>query len=111
MERERTIADGEIGVLTDEDIIREGQNRRLIVVEFSEKQVQQTCYELRAGNVYYDLSNGAKRITLMTSDDFIMLKPHQLAVVITKESLELPADVLGRIPMKGQALLAGPPAG
>jgi dCTP deaminase len=98
---------GPAGVLTDEDIIAEAGRGRLIAAGFEPANVQQACYELRAGNVYYDISGGKRRIQLSRPDDFILLKPHQLAVVITMESLLIPADVIGRILMKGKLFSLG----
>jgi dCTP deaminase len=95
------------GVLTDDEIIAESEANNLIASDFKRNNVQQACYELRAGNIYYDLSSGAQRITLSQKNDFILLKPHQLIVVITKEALALPADVVGRILMKGKLFSLG----
>jgi dCTP deaminase len=96
-----------LGVLTDEDIVSEVGQGNLIVEDFSPIHVKQACYELRAGNVYYDLSGGKTRIHLEPGSGFVLLKPYQLAVVITRESLALPADVIGRILMKGKLFSLG----
>ncbi|MFJ8811635.1 dCTP deaminase [Amycolatopsis thermoflava] len=98
---------GQPGVLTDVELIAEAEKGILISENFQKKNVQQTCYELRAGNTYYDISNGAKRNDLRSADDYILVKPHQMIVVITKEGLNLPADIVGRILMKGKLFSLG----
>jgi dCTP deaminase len=95
------------GVLTDDDIRREADQGRLIAENFSPVNVRQACYELRAGDVYYELSGEKKRIVLKTPDDFVLLKPYQLAVIITLETLDMPADVIGRVLMKGKLFSLG----
>lgn len=98
---------GAPGVLTDRDIIAEARAGRLIAGDFRAENVQQACYELRAGTVYYDISGGEQRHQVRRPDGFILLKPHQIAVVITMESLQVPPDVIGRILMKGKLFSLG----
>jgi len=95
------------GVLTDEDIIDEAGRGQLIAENFDHASVQQACYELRAGEVYYDLSDNKRRYSLDLATDFVLLKPYQLVVVITKESLSIPDDVIGRVLMKGRLFSLG----
>jgi dCTP deaminase len=94
------------GVLVDDEILQLAERNELIVENFSPECVQQTCYELRAGDIYYDLSGGARRYELK-GDEYVLLKPHQLAVIITLEELEIPADIVGRILMKGKLFSLG----
>jgi dCTP deaminase len=89
-----------IGTLNDEDIKSLCQEGFLIEENFDPIRIKQACYELRCGNVYYDLSNGNQRCVL-TENDNLLLKPKQTLVVITMESLRLPAYILGRILTKG----------
>jgi dCTP deaminase len=96
------------GVLTDDDIAYEVSNGRLITRNFSQENVKQACYELRAGEVYYDLSGGGDQIAVSDeASSFILLKPHQQIVVITYESLAVPADVVGRVLLKGKLFSLG----
>lgn len=95
------------GVLTDEDILTEVRSGLLIETGFSAANIKQACYELRAGNVYYDLTGGNERIVLRNTNDYILIKPHQLVAIITEESLQLPPDILGRILMKGRLFSVG----
>jgi len=95
------------GVLTDREICEAAGQGRLIAENFRAANVQQACYELRVGSIYYDLSDGARRYVLGPEHRYVLLKPHQLIVVITKESLRLPPDVVGRILMKGKLFSLG----
>ncbi|GAA1014371.1 hypothetical protein Aple_079660 [Acrocarpospora pleiomorpha] len=95
------------GVLTDEDIIREASNGSLIAENFDKNNVKQACYELRASSIYYDLSAKERRHRLSKPDDHVLLKPYQLAVLITLESLDVPNDVICRILMKGRLFSLG----
>lgn len=95
------------GVLTDTDISAEAKAGRLISENFSQRSVQQACYELRAGNIYYDLSHGSERLVLGQPEQYILIKPHQQVVIITFETLDVPADIIGRIMMKGKLFSLG----
>lgn len=77
------------GVLSDDDIRDEATNGRLIVSDFLSQNVYQTCYELRAGSIYYDLSDAGRRTEVATGGN-ILLMPFQQIVVITKEELAIP---------------------
>ena len=76
------------------------EKSELIRSNFSDKQVYQACYEIRAGIVYYDLTEGRKRFTIPHDGD-ILIKPRHMVVIITLEEFNLPSDILGRILTKG----------
>lgn len=95
-----------IGTLSDSEIAHLGDNGELIVQNFEPSCIKQACYELRAGYVYYDLAKNAERLTV-DDESFILLKPRQMVVIITLESIRLPNDMLGRILMKGQLFSLG----
>ena len=101
-----TRSTGMTGTLNDRQIIDMAENGLLISEEFSEENVQQACYELRVGNVYYELEGETKRKSTAGFDNLV-LKPKQLTVVITMETLNIPADVLGRILTKGRLFSVG----
>ena len=90
----------EIGTLNDDQIIQLGKAGELISGNFDPKQVHQACYELRAGSVYYDLTEGQKRIPVPHEGN-ILVKPRHMVVIIAMEELKLPADILGRVLTKG----------
>lgn len=94
------------GTLNDEEILSLVRNKQLITEDFEEKNVKQACYELRAGDYYYDLSSGGKRHRVQMGD-VILFKPHQRIVIITKEKMEIPADILARILTKGSLFSVG----
>jgi len=90
----------EIGTLNDIQIEEYSRDGQLIVRDFEPMQIRQACYELRSGNVYYDLTDGHKRYSVSNDGD-ILIKPHHMVVIITLEELRLPPDILGRILTKG----------
>jgi dCTP deaminase len=94
------------GTLPDSEIRALCERNILIIENYSPANVKQACYELRASNIYYDLANNKQKYTL-TDGQYILLKPKQLVVIITMESLNLPADILGRILTKGKLFSIG----
>lgn len=64
------------------------------------------CYELRMGDVYYDLSEGGKRIAL-SQGEVALIKPGHRVVLITSEELLIPADILVRVVSKGSLFSVG----
>jgi dCTP deaminase len=95
-----------VGTLTDSDIVACCANNQLIIKNFDRENVKQACYELRAGNVYYDLSENHKQCELKNGE-YILIKPKQLLVIITKEVLDIPLDILARILTKGKLFSIG----
>lgn len=95
-----------VGTLADFQIKEYCQEGKLICENYDENNVKQACYELRASNIYHDLSDGNKKYNLK-NDEYILIKPKQLVVVITREVLDLPKDILGRILMKGSLFSIG----
>jgi len=94
------------GTLTDLEIIDNVKEKKLIVENYEEKKIKQACYELRASNIYYDIYNQSRRCVL-NDGEYILIKPKQCLVIITLESLELPANFLGRILTKGKLFSIG----
>src|SRR5690606_30072793 len=78
----------------------------LITEEFEEKNIKQSCYELRASNIYYDINSADRKIELK-EDEYILIKPKALVVIMTYETLEMPANILGRILTKGKLFSVG----
>lgn len=64
------------------------------------------CYELRMGNVYYDLSENARRFELGPAEK-VLIKPGHRVVLITAEDLDIPTDILVRIVSKGSLFSIG----
>lgn len=97
----------ESGTLNDENIINYVSNKnKLIIEEFKEENVKQACYELRAGNIYFDLTGGVIRHEIK-DDDEIVFRPHQTIVIISKEKFSLPKDILARFLTKGALVSIG----
>src|SRR4051812_16795201 len=99
-------ADVPIGTLNDEDIEALARAERLITSEFEEGCIRQACYELRASDTFWDLTLADEDKRLVQGDGFL-LGPKRSVVCITKESLSLPSDVLGRVLTKGQLFSIG----
>lgn len=95
-----------LGTLSDEEIKKLCTNGSIITENFIDKNIKQACYELRASNIYYDLANENKKYVL-NNEEYILLKPKQLIVIITMESLDLPDNILGRILTKGTLFSIG----
>ncbi|MCM8731294.1 hypothetical protein ACFO8O_10010 [Hephaestia sp. GCM10023244] len=64
------------------------------------------CYELRMGNVYYDLTENGKRFALAQSEA-VLIKPGHRVVLITSEEFDVPPDILVRIVSKGSLFSVG----
>lgn len=94
------------GTLTDREIIDCAERNELICEDFVRENVKQACYELRVGNYYYDLSNETKRIEI-EEDGYVLLRPFQRVVIITKEKLNIPSNILARILTKGALFSLG----
>lgn len=96
-----------IGTLTDQDIKDYASRRKLISDNFDERFVKQVCYELRASNIYYLPIESDTKKEVLDGEEFILLRPHQLVVIITQETLDVPSDILGRILTKGSFFSLG----
>ncbi len=64
------------------------------------------CYELTAGKTYFDLTENGRRIDLARGES-IIIKPWHRVVIMTKEELEIPNDILARIVSKGSLFSIG----
>lgn len=95
------------GTLSDEEIADLCSQGLLIEENYSEANVHQCCYELRASNTYYEISGPEKTRHSLSSDQYILIKPRQLVVAITMEKLCLPSDILARILTKGKLFSIG----
>src|SRR4051812_40419063 len=91
--------------LTDIEIKAEVELARLIRNGNSEQAVG-ACYELRLGNVYYDLTVSDRPILVAQGQD-ILIKPGHRVVLITHEELNVPHNMLTRIVSKGSLFSIG----
>lgn len=98
--------DEAVGTLADFQIREYCEKGKLISENYECSNIKQACYELRASNIYHDLSNNNKKYEL-NSEEYILIKPKQLVVIITRETLDLPKNILGRILMKGSLFSIG----
>lgn len=95
------------GTLSDKNILELCGQNILISEEFQKANIKQACYELRASNVYWDLSDDNHSKRELNSEEYILIKPKQHLVIITQETLYLPNNILGRILTKGKLFSIG----
>lgn len=69
-------------------------------------QIGPACYELRMGFVYYDLTEGDRRIDA-TKSGTALIKPGHRVVLITQEELVIPANMIARVTSKGSLFSVG----
>lgn len=94
-----------MSTLTDGNILTEIDANKLIKGAKVEG-LAGACYELRMGNVYYDLSEEAKRFELSPGEK-VLIKPGHRVVLITAEDLAIPDDILVRVVSKGSLFSIG----
>lgn len=92
-----TLTDGEIRTEIDAD---------RLIHNADVSGVAGACYELRMGNVYYDLSEDAKRFELEPGEK-VLIKPGHRVVLITAEDVDIPNDFLVRVVSKGSLFSIG----
>lgn len=94
-----------MNTLTDGEIDAEVSNGRLIK-NGDLRQLTGACYELRMGNVYYDLTESDRPIEVAHGQG-ILIKPGHRVVLITHEELDVPDDILARVVSKGSLFSIG----
>lgn len=92
-------------VLSNIDIEKRITEEQLIT-NHVKKNIGASCYELRMGSVYYDLTEDNKRIELNYNED-VIIKPGHLVVLISLEELNLPLDLMARVISKGSLFSIG----
>jgi dCTP deaminase len=96
-----------IGTLVDSDIRRLAEQGELITEGFDAGRLKQACYELRASTVFYETSSNKENKRVTVGAEGYILRPHSYVTAIVMETVELPANVLGRILTKGQLFSVG----
>ena len=91
--------------LTDGEIAAEMAAGRL-VRNGELVQLGPACYELRMGQIYYDLTEGARRFDVGEAGK-VLIKPGHRVVLITQEELIVPPDIIARIISKGSLFSVG----
>ena len=94
-----------MGTLSDRQI-KEQMKNAYLVRNGDESQAAGACYELRLGNVYYDLTENNQRISVPKGGT-VLIKPRHRVVLITHEELNLPNDTFARIISKGSLFSVG----
>jgi dCTP deaminase len=91
--------------LSDREIAAEIRAQRL-VRNADLGRLAGACYELRMGNIYYDLTEDGKRFALRPGQ-VVLIKPGHRVVLITSEELDVPPDILVRVVSKGSLFSVG----
>ncbi|HEY8263238.1 MAG TPA: hypothetical protein VIG26_02660 [Methyloceanibacter sp.] len=92
-------------VLVDHEIA-DAIARKELVLDADPEGCKGACYELRMGNVYYDLTEDEKRYPVPAGGD-VLIKPGHRVVLITHELLALNDKVFARIVSKGSLFSVG----
>ncbi|MBO1096829.1 hypothetical protein FQS90_09865 [Enterococcus casseliflavus] len=106
---EKITGEGKTGTLNDSMIKELSEGYKILIEkEFSSDYVKQCCYELRASNIYYKpYENESSRKVVVGENDYILIKPNQLVVIISKEKLNIPNNIVGKILTKGKLFSIG----
>lgn len=83
--------------LTSQQIISQG---RTWITNFSDTKVKSSSYELSLGNEVFITNEKLRTKKVLRADQQICIPAGQFALLITKESLSLPNDILGFISIK-----------
>ena len=94
-----------MATLSDSEIKTE-MRRGLLVTNGEPSQASGACYELRLGNVYYDLTESDQPISV-SENSTVLIKPGHRVVLITHEELVLPDDIFARVVSKGSLFSVG----
>lgn len=94
-----------MSTLCDKDIITYMKNGQLII-NGTDSLVGPACYELQMSETYYDLTENNSRIDA-TQDGYILIKPGHHVVLITKENLNIPNNMIARVASKGSLFSIG----
>lgn len=77
-----------------------------LILDGDESQIGPACYELRTGNIYYDLTENGRRIDASKAGN-VLIKPGHRVVLITQEQLHIPNDIIARVASKGSLFSIG----
>jgi dCTP deaminase len=92
-----TLADSEI---------KDGMGCGSLIRGGTAAQLGPACYELRIGSVYYDLTEGDKRIDA-ADHGTVLIKPSHRVVLITLEEVDIPDNMIARVISKGSLFSVG----
>ena len=94
-----------MATLSDSEIQTEIRAGRLVIYG-NDSHAAGACYELRLGDVYYDLTESDQPISIENTGT-VLIKPGHRVVLITHEQLDLPADIFARVVSKGSLFSVG----
>ncbi len=69
-----------------------------VISEYNPERIKHSAYELSLGNAYFVTDN--KKKETVDYGEHIVIKPGQFALLITKEKISIPKDLLGFISIK-----------
>jgi dCTP deaminase len=92
-------------ILNDRDILEAMAGGNLIR-NGDAAQAVGACYELRMGNIYYDLTESDNPISVSVGGT-VLIKPGHRVVLITHEEVAVPNNMLARVVSKGSLFSVG----
>ena len=94
-----------MAILSDKEICKLLNDKKLIIENFSEKCLTPASYDLRLGEYYY--SSSKKEPQILSCGDVITIEPNQFVLVTTYEILQLPRNIVGQIGLRARYSLSG----
>ncbi len=91
---------------TTQRILHELQGPQSPILTPDEKQVKTACYEMSLGHETFITSVGSAR-QILEDQDQIQIPPGQFALLVTKEEVHLPRNVLAFISIKASMKMRG----
>ncbi|MGL5217414.1 MAG: dCTP deaminase [Aeromonas hydrophila] len=96
-----------MATLSNNDIVTMIGNHNNGLIRNSDKScIGASTYEVRMGDVFFDLTENNKRETLFFNQK-VIIKPGHRVVLITKEELKIPDNIVARIISKGSLFTIG----
>ncbi|MFQ1996248.1 dCTP deaminase domain-containing protein [Aeromonas veronii] len=81
-------------------------HRNSLIKNFDRNCIGASTYELRMGDTFFDLTENNKREALRNNQN-VIIKPGHRVVLITKEELDIPDNIVARIISKGSLFTIG----
>lgn len=87
--------------------IKERAPNDALIFPYHENRVKHGSYELSLGNEAFVTSDGNKKKHILGDGEHLVIPPGQLALLITKEEIQIPPDTIGFISIKAGIKFSG----